>query len=85
MKVIEKNILYFLGFLGIAGFFGSSILTIVCTLYVVVPNSPGNKYIDELPTIFFNTSSFIFLSGALNYNVFCKLSELNNFEEDQED
>lgn len=85
MKVIEKNILYFLGFWGIVCFFSSSILTITCTLYIVVPNSPGNKYIDKLPNVFFNTSSFILLSGAINYNVFRKLTELNKVEEDKED
>lgn len=82
MKVIKKSFSYFSIFLGAVGSLGFSTLSVACTWYIVIPNSPGNKYMKKLPVVLLQTSSLAIISYLVMYSANRNLIESNSIDED---
>lgn len=82
VKVIKKTFFTFSIVLGAVGSLGFSILSITCTLYIVIPSSPGNKYMKKLPVVLLYISSIAVTSCLILYGANRNLIELNSIDED---
>lgn len=82
MQVIKKSFFYFSIFLGAVGRLGFSILSVACTWYILIPNSPGNKYMEKLPVVLLQTSCLATISYLIMYNTNRNLIELSSLNED---